>query len=1096
MTTTAPEFPGEPSDEEPTDPLAGGVPARLHPAGPDGTPAGGLPAGVTRRGFLSTAALGGAGAALVAFSASPAAAASPSAPSPDGFGARGPYSQTLTFTTGTNASATVSPDGDRLVIEVQGVLWALPRSGGTAIALTAPELEPTRPAWSPDGSLIAFCSYKGGGFHVWTMAPNGSNPRRLTSGPWDDRGVSWSPDGTRIAFASERGGDPVRGSSYDIWTVDVAAGELTRLTSRPDVEDYDTAWHPDGDRILFVRADAAGARTIASVPAAGGEVTTVRTVDAGTLMCPAVSKDGRVAFLRTAGGSKFAATSALVVDGRTVSGTEDVSPLPPCWTPDGGLLYFAGGRLKILSPSLGPARDIPFTASLDVPRPVYRRKARDFDSAAPGPVRGIHLPALSPDGGSVVFAALNALWLMPIGARPRKLFQAAPSRYVQMPSWARDGRSIVYSYDGDAGGDGLAAVHRFFPRSGEDTVLATGGRLNPALSPDGDRLACHDTTGNLLVVDVASDAETKLAAPLGGNGLPGRPSWSPDGRYIALCDRNRLNQRFREGYNVIRVIDTRDGSSRTFLPLPHTSVSDRCDSGPVWSPDGTALALVVESALWVLPVGPDGTPAGGPQRITDEPADHPSWSGDSRRLLYLSGGRLRMVNRDGTGRRTLPVPLAATRRLPPRTDVTRVHAGRLWDGTGDTVREDVDIVITGNRITAVERHRSGAGRAGERRIDASGCTVVPGLWDSHTHPYQNIYGGRQNSLMLAYGITTNVSLGGFAYEQARLREAADSGAIAGPRLLTTGELIDGSRVAYSMGRAHNTSDGLRRTLQRAIALDYDFVKTYVRAPARVMAEATRTAHERLGVPAGSHLLTPGIQVGQDLTTHLTATQRQEYGRSASATGHTYEDVHEIYRGGRFEIIITPFNALYLLGDDPALADDPRVTTLMPPWDTVAVKALAKARPTEEQLRELQREMATYRRVVTDGGTLALGTDSPLTPIGLQVHLGLRALHRYAGLSPAQTLRTATAVPARMFGVEDDLGTAEPGKLADLTVVEGNPFQDFTDLTRVSWVMRDGIVHRREDVVGPHHLAAGRTVGDSEHWHAVGQIIRRESCCGT
>jgi imidazolonepropionase-like amidohydrolase len=453
-----------------------------------------------------------------------------------------------------------------------------------------------------------------------------------------------------------------------------------------------------------------------------------------------------------------------------------------------------------------------------------------------------------------------------------------------------------------------------------------------------------------------------------------------------------------------------------------------------------------------------------------------------------------MVDRDGTGRRTLRVPLAAGRSLPPRTDVTRVHAGRLWDGTGDTVREDVDIVVTGNRITAVERHRTGAGRAGERRIDASGCTVIPGLWVSHTHPYQNIYGGRQNSLMLAYGVTTNVSLGGFAYEQARLREGIDGGAIAGPRLLTTGELIDGSRVAYSMGRAHTTADGLRRTLLRAVALDHDFVKTYVRASAQVMAEAARTAHGRLGVPAGSHLLSPGIQVGQDLTTHLTATQSQEYGRSASATGHTYEDVHEIYCGGRFGIVITPFSALYLLGDDPALADAPRVTALMPPWDTVTVRDLAKARPTEEELRDLRREMAAYRRIVTDGGTLAMGTDSPLTPIGLQVHLGLRALRRYAGLSVARTLRTAIAVPAGMFGVEDDLGTAEPGKLADLTVIDGNPFQDFTDLTRVSWVMRDGIVHRRKDVVGPHRLAAGRTAGDDEHWHEVGRVLRRECCC--
>src|SRR5690242_16888525 len=189
MITAAQGFPGESADEEPTAPLAG-APAHLHPDGSDGMTAGRLPAGVTRRGFLGAAALGGVGTALVPFSALPAAAASPLAPSAGEPDEVGPYARTLTVTTATNASTTVSPDGDRLVIEVQGVLWALPRSGGTATALTAPDLEPTRPVWSPDGSAIAFCSYKGGGFHVWTMAPDGSNPRRLTSGPWDDRGVS------------------------------------------------------------------------------------------------------------------------------------------------------------------------------------------------------------------------------------------------------------------------------------------------------------------------------------------------------------------------------------------------------------------------------------------------------------------------------------------------------------------------------------------------------------------------------------------------------------------------------------------------------------------------------------------------------------------------------------------------------------------------------------------------------------------------------------------------------------------------------------------------------------------------------------------
>jgi hypothetical protein len=119
---------------------------------PGEPPAGRLPAGVTRRGLLGAAAVGGVGTALAPISAARAAAASTpfSGPAPSAAGPRD--ARTLTLATGTNASATVSPDGDRLVIEVQGVLWAVSRRGGRATALTAPALEPTRPAWSPDGS--------------------------------------------------------------------------------------------------------------------------------------------------------------------------------------------------------------------------------------------------------------------------------------------------------------------------------------------------------------------------------------------------------------------------------------------------------------------------------------------------------------------------------------------------------------------------------------------------------------------------------------------------------------------------------------------------------------------------------------------------------------------------------------------------------------------------------------------------------------------------------------------------------------------------------------------------------------------------------
>lgn len=425
-----------------------------------------------------------------------------------------------------------------------------------------------------------------------------------------------------------------------------------------------------------------------------------------------------------------------------------------------------------------------------------------------------------------------------------------------------------------------------------------------------------------------------------------------------------------------------------------------------------------------------------------------------------------------------------------------MHAGRFWDGTGPDVREDIDVVIRDGRIAEVSPHRTG--RPAARQVDASDRTVIPGLWDAHTHPWQSTYGGRQTALQVAYGITTAVSLGGFAYEQARIREAVAAGALAGPRLLSTGELLDGARVAYSMGRAHRTHEGLRRSLARAAALDWDFVKTYVRAPGWVMKEAADFAHDRLGVRSGSHLCTPGVQLGQDLTTHLQATQRLEFGHATSATGRAYQDVEEIYARAGFHLVATPFTAQPLLGADPALADDPRVTTLMPPWDTALVRQQAGQPPTATQLATLDRELNVYRRILAGGGLIALGTDQPLVPVGLHLHLALRALHR-AGLSPAEALRTATVLPARVFGADADLGTLEEGKLADLTVVDGDPFTDFATLIRTVAVLRGGVLIEQADLVDAFGAATTRSYepqqsASAEDWLEVSRRMRRDGCC--
>ena len=108
--------------------------------------------------------------------------------------------KTVTINEGTNIDATVSPDHKSIIFCLQGTLWALPMTGGAAKALTDPLLDPARPDWSPKGDRVAFESYSGGTFHIWTMKPNGTGVRQLTDGHGDDATRASPPMERRSRF--------------------------------------------------------------------------------------------------------------------------------------------------------------------------------------------------------------------------------------------------------------------------------------------------------------------------------------------------------------------------------------------------------------------------------------------------------------------------------------------------------------------------------------------------------------------------------------------------------------------------------------------------------------------------------------------------------------------------------------------------------------------------------------------------------------------------------------------------------------------------------------------------------------------------------
>jgi Tol biopolymer transport system component/cytosine/adenosine deaminase-related metal-dependent hydrolase len=945
---------------------------------------------------------------------------------------------------GTNISAQVSPDGKHVAFDLVTAIWTVPVAGGDAVRLTGDDTDATQPSWSPDGRTLVFQAYRDGNYHLYTMRSDGSGLRQLTSGPYDHREPKFSPDGTAIAFSSDRGGT----GTYGVFTLDVATGAVTARTDTA-AEEAMPAWSPDGRRL----ACTVDGTAIDVLDLASGTTSRVVTAPAGaTLYGPSFSPDGAtLAYVRIAG-----ATAELVVGDRVISAQgEDVFGFAPSWLSPAELLHTADGRIKRRTLD-GAATVVAFSASVPVvPRPDYHRKVRDLDSAREQRVLGIASPVASPDGEQVAFRALNALWLLTIGNPvPRRL--VSDGYFNSDPDFAPDGRSIVYA--SDRAGDADLWLRDL--ATGEERRITglTGAQTAPRFSPDGGRIAYCDQDGVVWVLDLASGAATQVTPTLF---MPGRPTWSPDGRTLALAAVKPYSRRFREGTSQVLTVDLGTGTLTYTEPLPHASIATRGDDGPVWSPDGRYLAFVVESCAWVVPVDARGRFTGAARQVTREVTDSLSWLGPDR-LLYLHNGTLRSVGVSGRGVRDVPLSLRYRPARVRQHDVVR--AGALWDGSSPRLRRSVDIVLDDGKVEAVLP-------AGSREptVDASDLTVMPGLIDAHVHWHLRgrQWGDRQGRLWLSYGITTTRSPGDPAYQYAETREALESGDRVGPRYFGTGEAIDGSRVYYNFMRTTRSVAQLALELERARALGYDMVKTYVRLPVSSQRRVIAAAH-RAGMPLSSHYLYPAERIGMDGMEHTGATNRLGYSHTVSRLGRAYEDAVSLFVRSGMSITPTLFNSAGIYDTDRTLVEDPRTRTLFPSWEYAQYVAKANAAQTPANavtLALLAANVDMVLRIHRGGGFVIAGTDAPLDNPAVSLHANLRAKVRF-GFTPYEALTTATRNPARWLGLAGRLGEVRRGAQADLSFVSGDPLTDIRAAAAVRMVMKAGKLHTVDDLLAP------------------------------
>ncbi len=938
----------------------------------------------------------------------------------------------LNINEGTSMAIALSPDGRTLAMDLLGGLWAVSAAGGSARRITDEVSDIRQPAWFPDGKTIAFQSYRHGSWDIWSVSTDGTGLRQQTSGPFDDREPHVSPDGRQLAFSSDRSG------SYDIWLLALETGELQQLTHTSENE-YMPAWSPDGAEVAFV-ADRSDSPGIWAMTLDGRE--RLLAESAGSVNAPSWTPDGRQVLFNVIANNQ----SRLVFGGRPITSGEDVFPFRAQWISPQEFFYTADGKIKRKSIRGGDVQTLEFTASLSLTREAFRRKRRDFDSTQSRPALGIMKPVISPDGARVAFAALGDLWVMTVGGLPRRLTN---DRFVETdPAWSPDGAYLVFSSD-------RAGTMDLWLRnmsSGQERALTnlSAAEMGAAWAPDGGRIAFLTDAGEVHTVDVESGETQKVHDALF---RPGHPTWSPDGRVIALSALRRYSTRFREGTNQILALSLEDLSERYFVPLPHRSVGTRGTDGPVWSPDGTQMAMVMDGTLWVQLVNRRGEPMGPPRQLTSELADSPSWSGNSREILIHSNDLLKIVSVEDGQIRTVPLNLTWRPRIPEGRMV--IHADQLFDGKESSLRGDVDIIVEGNRIRSIEDHRPDL--HGERLIDATGLTVMPGLMETHTHirkwPGQ-IFG----RIWLSYGITTIRHLGGPPYEALEDREAYASGVRPGPRIFMAGNTFDGPRIYYSGGLPLQTGAQVEMELERARILGYDWIKTYVRLPDLLQKRVVEYAHDH-GIAVSSHELYPAVSYGTDGVEHIGGTSRRGYSPKVTALGHSYRDMIDLVSASGMTITPTVggFGLLLKARRDPSLLDDPRFRRLLPAWVVDSVRSsVERIRDSDVEIREarLKAQGQTVLAIVRSGGRIIAGTDSGIHGISLHAEL-----EQYvdSGLSPFQALQSATIFAAEALGAGQDLGSIEAGKLADMVNIEGDPLTDIRNARKVRWVVKNGEV---------------------------------------
>ncbi|HEV7671124.1 MAG TPA: amidohydrolase family protein [Thermoanaerobaculia bacterium] len=1004
---------------------------------------------------------------------------------------------TIDVDEGTWISLDVSPDGKEIVFDLLGDLYTIPMAGGAAKALTHDVAWQEQPTYSPDGKRIAFTSDQGGGDNLWTVDRGGKDPKQISKETFRLlNSPVWTPDSNYLAgrkhFTTTRSA-----GSGEIWLYHIGGGGGIGLTKRPTVKFQkdigEPAFSPDG-RYLYYSRDATAGTTFEYNKDPNTEIYVIERLDRqtgeneafisgpGGAIRPTPSPDGKsLAFIRRIRGKSVLHVMDLrsgeispLWDGmeRDLQETWAIHGVYPhmSWTPDSkSLVFFANGKINRLEVASKKVSPIPF--HVQSTREVFESVRFPVDVAPQRfPLKMLRWVQVAPRGDRVVYQALGKLWIrdLPNGT-PRRL--TAQNDEVEMaPSFSRDGRSIVYTTWDDTA---LGSV-RVVPAIGGESrkVTSTPGHYaEPTFSPDGKQIVYRRISGGFLRTSAwSNDLGVWRVPALGGD--PVRVS--KDGavpQFGAASDRLYLT-RFNEDGSELFSVDLNGAESRTVAKGEKTVEYHV-------SPDGDWVAFVDLWNVYVAPfnalggVDPLSLDREGKNipiaKVTREAGWYVHWSGDSKRLYWSQGPEL--FQRDlkdsfaflAAAPEKLPEPPTSGIQIGfstpsdvPKGKVAVVGARIITiraDQT-DEVIEDGTVVIDGNRITAVGPRASITVPAGAFVIDGKGKTVMPGIVDVHWHgtfgtddiiPQTN-WG---NYASLGFGVTTLHDPSNDSATVFAASELQRAGLIVAPRIFSTGTILYGADTNFMS--PIDSLDDARGHLRRMKAVGAISVKSY-NQPRRDQRQQVLAAARELGimvVPEGGSLFQHNMTMVVDGHTGV---------EHSIPMAKVYADVVQLWSGtkvGYTPTLIVGYGGIWgenYWYDKTHVWEDERLLSFVP-REIIDERSRRRVTAPDEEYTHVKNAEAA-KKLSDAGVSVQLGAHGQREGLGAHWEIWMFA---QGGMTPIEALRSATLKGAQYLGMDKDIGSLEPGKLADLVILSANPLENIRNTTSIDQVIANGRV---------------------------------------